>query len=130
MHSQLFEMSRDLNEIIGHVYRKNYSYKNFRAEAEYFRVYSLVRDLPEISLENLDSRILSKQEFINLLQLCSFDIKSEWKQLYRATRDGFSADDFHTKCDGQSNTLSVIRTTLGFVFGGYATSLGLKMINM
>ena len=39
---------------------------------------------------------------------------------YRATRDGFSGQNFHTKCDGVSNTLTMIKTTNGNIFGSFA----------
>lgn len=37
----------------------------------------------------------------------------------RASRDGFSAEDFHDKGTGRKNTLTVILTTNGNVFGGF-----------
>ena len=40
------------------------------------------------------------------------------KLIYRASRDGFGADEFHSKCDGKRDTLSIIQTTNGYVFGG------------
>ena len=42
-----------------------------------------------------------------------------YKLLYRATEDGNSAESFHRKCDNISGTLTVIKTTKGFRFGGY-----------
>ena len=116
----------DLNEIIGHVYRKNYSFKKFVADAEYFKVDSLVEKLPKFLIEithssNYDSNILSQLEFKLMLGLCNFDLNSKWKQLFGATRDGFSAADFHSKCDGKSNTLTIIKSTNGNVFGGFTT---------
>jgi hypothetical protein len=39
--------------------------------------------------------------------------------LYRGTRDGFGSGVFHTKCDCQRNTLTIILTTKGYVFGGF-----------
>jgi hypothetical protein len=39
---------------------------------------------------------------------------------YRASRDGFSAKNFHSKCDGIPNTLTIIKSTNGNIFGGYA----------
>jgi hypothetical protein len=42
-----------------------------------------------------------------------------WKLLYRGSRDGFRASNFHGKCDGQSNTLTLIETTKGFIFDGF-----------
>ena len=45
--------------------------------------------------------------------------------LYRATRDGKRAYDFHIKCDGNVQQLVFIKTVKGEVFGGY-TSIGYK----
>jgi hypothetical protein len=41
------------------------------------------------------------------------------KLIYRGSRDGFGAADFHSKCDGQSNTITLIESTTGFIFGGF-----------
>ena len=92
-----------------------------RTEAEYFKVDSLVEKLPKSLIENIDSSILSQLEFTFLFELCNFGLNSKWRQIYRATRDGFSTSDFHSKCDGQSNTLTIIKSTNGNVFGGFTT---------
>jgi hypothetical protein len=42
-----------------------------------------------------------------------------WRLLYRGTRDGFGSSDFHSKCDQQSNTVTIILTTTGYIFGGF-----------
>ena len=42
-----------------------------------------------------------------------------FRLLYRASRDGDSPRDYHTKCDGKRNTLCIIKTTKGCKFGGY-----------
>ncbi len=42
--------------------------------------------------------------------------------LYRATRDGFDSQAFHSKCDGKRNTITIIKNNLNYVFGGYASS--------
>jgi hypothetical protein len=39
--------------------------------------------------------------------------------LWRGSRDGFSAGEFHGRCDGHANTLTVILDTNGNVFGGF-----------
>jgi hypothetical protein len=39
--------------------------------------------------------------------------------LGRGSRDGFMAKDFHRRCDGQANTLTVILETNGNIFGGF-----------
>jgi hypothetical protein len=42
-----------------------------------------------------------------------------FKPLWRGSRDGFGASDFHRRCDGHANTLTVILDTNGNVFGGF-----------
>jgi hypothetical protein len=39
--------------------------------------------------------------------------------LWRGSRDGFRARDFHCRCDGHPNTLTVILDTHGNIFGGF-----------
>ena len=68
---------------------------------------------------NMDSSILSNENVENLMTLCDFTIKQNWKLLYRATRDGFGAAQFHAKCDNNLKTLVVIKSTNGYIFGGY-----------
>lgn len=55
-----------------------------------------------------------------LFSLCEFTVNHKWELKYRASRDGFKTSDFHNKCDGFSNTLTIIKSTLGCVFGGFA----------
>jgi hypothetical protein len=42
--------------------------------------------------------------------------------LYRATRDGFTSQAFHSKCDGKENTITIIKNNLNYVFEGYTSS--------
>jgi hypothetical protein len=45
-----------------------------------------------------------------------------WKRftpLWRGSRDGFGADDFHGRCDGHAPTLTLIEDTEGNIFGGF-----------
>jgi hypothetical protein len=39
--------------------------------------------------------------------------------LWQGSRDGFGARDFHSRCDGDANSLTVILDTNGNVFGGF-----------
>lgn len=56
-----------------------------------------------------------------LENLCEFPGDTKWELKYRATRDGFKSDNFHLKCNGISNTLTVIKTLCGNVFGAFTT---------
>ena len=39
--------------------------------------------------------------------------------LWRASRDGWGAEHFHGRCDGKGTTLTVMKSTGGFIFGGF-----------
>ena len=70
------------------------------------------------------SKILSYKQSLDLLKLCEFSIDDKWKLVYRGTRDGFCARDFHMKCDGIVKTLTIIKvqgTFVTHIFGGYAS---------
>jgi hypothetical protein len=54
-----------------------------------------------------------------LFELCEFPQDQKWDLKYRASRDGFKSTDFHSHCDGISNTLTVIKAKSGNVFGGF-----------
>jgi hypothetical protein len=66
--------------------------------------------------------LTSVQQYFILIKLCEFSPSDKWSLLYRGTRDGFGAKDFHSKCDGHSNTLTIVKAKeSGFIFGGYTT---------
>lgn len=44
-----------------------------------------------------------------------------FKLLYRGARDGYKAENFHSKCDNQGATLTIIKSVSGPVFGGFTT---------
>ena len=98
--------------------------KKILKEAKYFLIDSLVNKIEThllLHTSTINSLILNKDQVKDLINLCGFTDKQKWKLLYRASNHGFSAANFHSKCDGQSNTLTIIRTTLGYVFGGFTT---------
>jgi hypothetical protein len=42
--------------------------------------------------------------------------------LYRASRDGFTAKAFHDRCDNLPNSVTIIRNSLNFIFGGFTSA--------
>ena len=50
------------------------------------------------------------------------DSNGELSLLYRGSRDGFDASSFHSKCDDQGCTLTIIKTTSGHIIGGYTNT--------
>lgn len=56
------------------------------------------------------------------------EINKKWTLLYRGSIHGFQAANFHAKCDGKTNTLTIVKSTYGNIFGGY-TSVALNANN-
>jgi hypothetical protein len=69
------------------------------------------------------SEILSgEQQYFDFIKLCEFSPNDSWSLLYRGTRDGFGAKDFHSRCDGHANTLTILKAKGSeFIFGGFAS---------
>jgi hypothetical protein len=62
----------------------------------------------------LDSRIIS-----DFPEIFAEFKKKRFSLLWRGSRDGFKARQFHRGCDGRGNTLTVILDTRGNIFGGF-----------
>jgi hypothetical protein len=45
--------------------------------------------------------------------------KQHWKLCYKATRDGFSANTFRSLCSNKGETITIIKSSNGYVFSGY-----------
>ena len=42
--------------------------------------------------------------------------------MYRGTRDGFGSNDFHSRCDGYANTLTILKANgSSNIFGGFSS---------
>jgi hypothetical protein len=70
-----------------------------------------------------DSTILAPQAAKNeaeLMKMFNNPTSLQLKLLYRGSRDGFNAASFHARCDAANTTLTVIRSTTGYISGGYA----------
>lgn len=63
----------------------------------------------------LDATLLRE----SLANLCGFDYGRKWMLLYRASEHGFSARDFHFRCDEMPDTLTIIKSSNGNIFGGF-----------
>ena len=96
-------------------------------EAEFYRLDAL-RDsifFWEAPLTwGLTSQILRKnKQESNFFELMHANNKLQNKTLrllYRASEDGFAASDFHRKCDGKANTITIVKSRdTAHIFGGY-----------
>ena len=43
----------------------------------------------------------------------------QWCLCYRASRDGWSAQDFHRHCDNKGPTMTLVKV-VEYIFGGYS----------
>jgi len=76
-----------------------------------------------LNVNSFKGQILTNErQMTELIDLCGFSPNDKWTLLYRATRDGFVSSDFHSKCDGHSNTLTILKVKGSeFIFGGFTT---------
>ena len=95
----------------------------FNAVVSYYRIGDVVNGKSALSVE---STIECMNDSKNVLLLHSFlpsgftEMFLRFKLLYRGSRDGMAAADFHRLCDDKDNTISVIEDSNGIVFGGFA----------
>eukprot|EP00579_Thalassiosira_antarctica_P009335 CAMPEP_0201910044 /NCGR_PEP_ID=MMETSP0903-20130614/1566_1 /ASSEMBLY_ACC=CAM_ASM_000552 /TAXON_ID=420261 /ORGANISM="Thalassiosira antarctica, Strain CCMP982" /LENGTH=597 /DNA_ID=CAMNT_0048444633 /DNA_START=61 /DNA_END=1854 /DNA_ORIENTATION=- len=91
-------------------------------------------DLPSVGEEH--RHVLGHQ--LELFGLCNivrkdhFTVLHDWLKedgsdgelslLYRRSRDGLTAEEFHSKCDDKGCTITAIETTEGHVIGGYSNT--------
>ena len=80
---------------------------------------------------SIDSKIIRNKKDINFIfkRLKMVKLNNNNKEnininlnlLYRATKDGGMAKDFHSRCDKYNNTLVLVETKKGLRFGGFTT---------
>ena len=62
---------------------------------------------------------LVNQQYDDKLKEWAEDYK--WKLIYRASEHGYTAESFHKYCNDKGPTLIVIKSSEGWIFGGYTT---------
>jgi hypothetical protein len=82
-------------------------------DAEYYNLQSLL---------DLYSSVISPKDLIKLNPAFGFTIDQKWRLIYRGSVDGFGAADFHRHCDGIANTITVVKSSNGNIFGGYTNA--------
>ena len=88
------------------------------AEAEFYQVEGIIKALKPTAFK--DSVILSseqRQPLINWLkETRNF---TNTRLLYRASRNGWAASNFHSCCDNKGPTATVVKSG-NYIFGGYS----------
>jgi len=49
------------------------------------------------------------------------NIHQQWELIYKASRDGFDADAFHSRCNNKGPTMTIIQSKNNYLFGGYTS---------
>lgn len=87
-------------------------------------IFYRLNDLFEIASKKLSTcwfpnSFLGYKQKEDMIELCKFPKTLKWRLIYKASNNGFKADDFHSKCDGFEGTLTIIKTKENCIFGGY-----------
>ena len=111
--------------------------KELEAEAKFYQLQGILDELHELHelhrtapkelKEFEESVILMNEEHRRVLKTW-LPIKSEWRLLFRASRDGFAALAFHSKCDNKGPTVTVVKSG-GNIFGGFTGNAWKSKIN-
>ena len=103
------------------------------AEARFYQVQGLLDELKTIKTLKVleESVVLTDRYFRNVLIDWipkEFVLVGEWRLLFRASRDGFTASAFHSTCDNKGPTITVVKSGAS-IFGGFTENAWTGKIN-
>lgn len=80
------------------------------------------KNLIKVNHVEIDTTIIEDLSHKNKIKewLASVNKTSTPRLLFRASRNGWTAPDFHQCCDNKGPTLTVVKSSSGYVFGGYS----------
>ena len=88
----------------------------------YNKVFLPTEEIKRLKSINIDSHILKIYE-INLIEKgVQKNLKKKiikYTLLFRASKEGYRVSNFHSKCDGKTNTVTLVETMTGRRFGGF-----------
>jgi len=101
--------------------------KELREEAEFYQIQGIIDELgvseptvqtskPVQSFE--ESVILTNENHRSVLKGWLPSQEGKWRLLFRASRDGFEAAAFHSKCDNKGPTVTIVKSVHN-IFGGF-----------
>ena len=101
--------------------------EELQAEAEYYGIQGIIDELraseptvqaskPAKTFE--ESVLLTNENHQSVLKGWLPSQEGKWRLLYRASRDGFAAAAFHSKCDNKGPTVTVVKSGNN-IFGGF-----------
>jgi hypothetical protein len=83
-------------------------------EAEYFRLHHLASVLAAFP----NGTLLQPEQKVKLNEFYGKTIQ-RWELIYKASRDGFDGNAFHSRCNNKGPTMTIIRSNNNYLFGGY-----------
>ena len=102
--------------------------KELLEEAEFYQIQGMIDELvpsksilpPSTPIEIfLQSEILTNyEELQRVLKAWLSPLQGKWRLLFRASRDGFAAETFHSKCDNLGPTATIVKSG-NYIFGGF-----------
>ena len=93
--------------------------KELLNEAEFYQIDGILDELKANPFK--DSAILSSEQreiLVDWLKDTRESLGDDYVLLYRASRDGWAASNFHYYCDNKGPTVTVIKSG-NYIFGGY-----------
>ena len=93
--------------------------KELLNEAEFYQIDGILDELKAKPFK--DSAILSSEQretLVDWLKHTRESLSDDYVLLYRASRDGWTASNFHSRCDNKGPTVTVIKSG-NYIFGGY-----------
>ena len=100
-------------------------FKELEEEAEFYQIQGIIDALKPAAKACKptkpfkESEILTNEEHQqSLKRWLPTDLEGEWRLLFRASRDGFAAQTFHSKCDNKGPTVTIVKSGAN-IFGGF-----------
>ncbi|KAL9954725.1 hypothetical protein ACROYT_G042298 [Oculina patagonica] len=102
--------------------------KELEGEAEFYQIQGIVDELKVYKPSTIqankpteafeESEILTNDEHRSVLKSWLPRQDGQWRLLFRASRDGFSAATFHSRCDNKGATVTIVKSGNN-IFGGF-----------
>jgi hypothetical protein len=84
-------------------------------------VWKIMKDNFARPLQISENLALKGDYVAELQRWIGASLAAEGQVLYLATRDGWSGLEFHQRCDGKGETISLVFCKTGHIFGGFAS---------
>ena len=102
------------------------------AEATFYQVQGLLDELKTMTLKVLEESVVLRDIYFRSVLIDwipeEFVLSGEWRLLFRASRDGFTASAFHSMCDNKGPTITVVESEAN-IFGGFTENAWESKIN-